>query len=363
MTAITTTTTAAKRPPPAALRVTHCNSVADQAAWSWYVAQAPQATFFHELTWLDAVSVHFQHRPQHLIAWRGHAVVGVLPLHALRSPLAGRLLISTPYATYGGIVADDPAAAEALAGVAVRLVYELQAASLQLRSDTAGIDDLPHDDRYAGFRKPLPPDLPGLRTYLPRKARAAARQAETRDGIVVVHDNARLPELYLLYARSMRRLGSLNLPRAFFATLRDQLGPRCWISLAYQGARPVAGLLSFVHRDTVLPYYLGVDERVRSTGVTNLLYRAVMERAVKAQLRTFDFGRTRYENKGPFAFKVNQGFEPRTLGYQTYVPAGQTPADLTPANPRYRLARSLWCRLPLGVTRSVGQRLSRWVAG
>jgi hypothetical protein len=106
-----------------------------------------------------------------------------------------------------------------------------------------------------------------------------------------------------------------------------------------------------------------VDERIRCTGATNLLYLAVMERAVECGLRWFDFGRSRRDNAGPYAFKQNQGFEPRILGYQRYVPPGCRAPDLTPGNPRFGLARRVWPRLPLVLTSRVGAWLSRSIPG
>jgi len=35
--------------------------------------------------------------------------------------------------------------------------------------------------------------------------------------------------------------------------------------------------------------------------------------------------------------------------------------DLSPSNPRFRLATELWKRLPLGVTKAVGPVLTRYV--
>ncbi|MBN2445578.1 MAG: GNAT family N-acetyltransferase, partial [Phycisphaerae bacterium] len=195
------------------------------------------------------------------------------------------------------------------------------------------------------------------------KARAAARQARERDGMAVTHDQDLLKTVYRLYTRSMRRLGSVNYPYAFFETLVQRLRNRAWVTVVWNGKQPVAGLLSFVWRDTVMPYFIGVDERASRSGATNLVYLATMERAVKQQLARFDFGRTRKDNAGSFAFKRNQGFEPRTLGYQRFTPLGQSDPDLTPANPRFALARRIWRHLPLPITRAAGAWLSRALPG
>ena len=344
-----------------------------RTAWSAYVESAPQATLFHHPLWSEAVQAVFGHEPLHLVAKRGENIVGLLPLMEVRSLLAGRLLVSMPYATYGGILADDEEVRDALAAEAVQLAWRRGARVLELRSAQATIPGFELDERYAGFLRPLPQRLDDLQTFLPRKARAAARQARQREQLTVRHDtggtdigNADLQLVQLvwtLYARNMRRLGSLAYPRRFFTELVRRLRKRAWVTTVWRDRRPVAGLLSFVFGDTVMPYFVGVDERVRCTGCTNLLYLTVMERAVACGLRRFDFGRSRRDNHGSFAFKCNQGFEPQVLGYQRCVPPGRKAPDLTPSNPRFALARRLWRHLPLSLTCRLGGWLSRSIPG
>jgi FemAB-related protein (PEP-CTERM system-associated) len=344
-----------------------------RTAWSAYVESAPRATLFHHPLWSEAVQAVFGHRPLHLVAKRGSSVVGLLPLMEVRSLLAGRLLVSVPYATYGGILADDEDVRDALASEAVWLARRRGARVLELRSAQATIPGFQRDERYAGFFRALPERLEDLQTFLPRKARAAARQARQREQLTVRHDtggtdigSAALQPVELvwsLYARNMRRLGSLAYPRRFFTELVHRLQKRAWVTTVWRDRRPIAGLLSFVFGDTVMPYFVGVDERVRRTGCTNLLYLAVMERAVVCGLRRFDLGRSRRANRGSFAFKRNQGFEPQVLGYQRFVPPGRKAPDLTPSNPRFAVARRLWRHLPLSLACGLGGRLSRWIPG
>jgi len=367
MSAITATTTASEARPgraPAPPVTIHpiLDSVA-RHAWADYVTRAPAGTLFHHPDWCECVAAAFRHQPLHLLARRGGATVGVLPLLGVRSLLAGELLVSVPYGTYGGILAEDAEARAGLAAAAVRLTHARGARLLELRSAVGGLAGWVDDRRYVVFTRRLPSRVEELETYLPRKARAAARQARRREGLTVRHDAGLLRLTWGLYARSMRRLGSLNYPYRFFEKLVETLGPRAWVTVVWKGARPVAGLLSFVFRDRVYPYFVGVDERRRCTGATNLLYLSVMERAVGEGLRWFDFGRSRRDNVGAFDFKRNQGFEPQPLGYQRYVPPGATLPDLSPGNPRYARLRRVWTRLPLALTRPLGAWLSASIPG
>ena len=101
---------------------------------------------------------------------------------------------------------------------------------------------------------------------------------------------------------------------------------------------------------------------IRVRGAVNLLYLSIMERAVSCGLRRLISG-ARKGNVGAAAFKRNQGFRPRPLGYQRYVPPGQRAPDLAPDSARYQLARRIWRRLPLRMTRTAGAWLARSVSG
>lgn len=234
---------------------------------------------------------------------------------------------------------------------------------LDLRSAVANAPGFEPVEGYLGFVRELPLHPNEVPAFLPKRARAAARHARDRDGVVVQHDAALVGAVWQLYCRSMRRVGSINYPYRFFAELFARLGGRAWATVAWRGHRPVAGAISFVFGDTVMPYVLGVDERVSCDGAANLLFRSVMERAVRSGLRRFDYGRSREDNRGAIGFKKNQGFKPHPLGYQRFVPPGQKPRNLKPSNPRFALARQVWRKLPLPMTRALGAWLARSIPG
>jgi len=108
-----------------------------------------------------------------------------------------------------------------------------------------------------------------------------------------------------------------------------------------------------------MPYFVGVDERVDLYGLSHFLYVESMRWAIERGLRNYDFGRTRVDNAGPFAFKRFFGFEPQSLEYQVYAPRGAAPPDLAPGSPRWAAARRLWRRLPLPLTRPLGAWIVR----
>ena len=52
--------------------------------------------------------------PKYLVVVQGSRIRGVLPLFLVKNLLLGKVLISSPFAVYGGILADSDEAREAL---------------------------------------------------------------------------------------------------------------------------------------------------------------------------------------------------------------------------------------------------------
>jgi hypothetical protein len=135
------------------------------------------------------------------------------------------------------------------------------------------------------------------------------------------------------------------------------------VQIVRAGRAVVAGLVSFRFGDRFIPYFVGTRGEANGLSASNYLYMTAMRRAVDLGCRVFDFGRTRIDNTGALNFKRFHGFEPVPLGYQRWTAAGHCAADLTPANPRFHLARRVWRRLPVTLCTWMGARLARHIPG
>jgi FemAB-related protein (PEP-CTERM system-associated) len=290
-------------------------------------------------------------------------IVGALPLVLIRSPLTGRRLVSVPCGVGGGIIADDVATAEALHAKAMALAQEHRCAVIDYRSERAALPQVPVVDRYVGFRRELPDRSEDVLGWLPRKARAAARNGRQKFGLEVEFGLEHLDEVWRLYTASMRRLASLNYPRRFFEELIARPPGRPYVSRVRWQGSTVAGLVSFGFKDAIHPYFIGTTDAARACSAANFIYLTLAEQAAEDGYRVFDFGRSRRDNAGSFDFKRFHGFEPRPLAYQQVSMIGTKAMELSPSNPKFRLARRLWTHLPLGLTRRLGARLTYHIPG
>src|SRR5262249_37407816 len=104
--------------------------------WDEYVKAHPFGTPFHLTAWKGTIENSFGHRPEYLMAEdeTDGAVVGILPLFFAKSLLFGKMLISTPQASYGGILSSLALAEEALYKRARQLALETLAGFIEFRS-------------------------------------------------------------------------------------------------------------------------------------------------------------------------------------------------------------------------------------
>lgn len=334
---------------------------ADDEARDAFVRATPKATFFHLAGWRRVVTRVFGHTALDLVARDGDRVVGVLPLMGCRGLRGGRALISTPYAVYGGPVGIDAAVERALYDAAERMALEQGVGRLELRClDDPGLD-LPRSELYATFIRPLPAKVEEVLPAMPKKARADARKARQEHGLTLEEGRWFVPDLVRLFHRNKRSLGSPALPARWFAELLAEFGDAATVHLVRRGSEPLAAVMSFLFRGTVLAYHSGTGEDVdRNYKASVFMYLALQEWAVAEGYREFDFGRSR-KDSGPFHFKEHQGFTPRDLNYRFRLVKDRETPSLNPSNPKTKVLRDTWSRMPLWLTAALSASASKYL--
>lgn len=335
----------------------------DRAAIARFVADAPDATAFHRLEWVEAVEAATGHRAHVLLAERDGAIAGLLPLHAAHSPLFGRALVSSGFAVGGGVL-GDPAEAQALGEAACELARRLSCPTLELRGGPLPQGPEWHVklDSHAGFVTALAPDDEAQLLAVPRKQRAEVRKGlghgmEVRIGRAA-EDRAMH---YAVYAESVRNLGTPVFPRTLFDAVMDRFGADADILTVLHEGRAVASVLSLYHRGSVMPYWGGGVHAARGLRANDVMYYALMCHARARGCDRFDFGRSKAES-GAYHFKRNWGFTPEPLAYAHWTADGAAPRDVNPLSPKYKAKIAAWQKLPLPVANLIGPFIARGLA-
>ncbi|MEA3060491.1 MAG: hypothetical protein QOJ94_272 [Sphingomonadales bacterium] len=321
---------------------------ADREAIDSFVRGCPDGTPFHLTGWLEAGERGCGHEGVHFVAERGGAIVGLLPLTALRSRLFGSALVSSGFGVGGGILGDGVGE---LAQAAWELARSRGFASVELRGGTVPPGWERREGLYFGFERDIPEGEEAILNAIPRKQRAEVRRA-LANGLEVKVDRD-LDSHYRVYAESVRNLGTPVFPRTLFEAALESLDSDI-LTVRSAGGEPLASVLSLYHGDTVYPYWGGGTRAARSARANELLYFALMRHARARGCTRFDFGRSK-AGTGAFAFKKNWGFEPRPL---VYAVRGQG-RETNPLSPRYRLQVAAWKRLPLWLANRLGPPIAR----
>ncbi len=336
----------------------HPLTPANAPAWDRFVQATPGATMFHLSGWARVMEEGFGHAAHFVLAEQDGAVVGVLPLARMKTRLFGDALISTPFCVYGGPVAVQPEAMDALAEHALDLMRRLGVPSVEFRH--LGPPPLDWPERpplYATFRKPITGDAEADMKAIPRKQRAMVRKG-IQNGLTSVVDGD-TDRLHAIYAESVRNLGTPVFSRRYFRLLAQVFAEMLDVVTVLHEGRPVAAVMNFHFREEVLPYYGGGTRDARRLAANDFMYWEVMRRAgAERGARLFDFGRSK-AGTGAHEFKQHWGFTPAPLHYAYQLSAGASLPEHNPANPKYRLMIAAWRRLPLPLSKLLGPPIVR----
>lgn len=344
----------------AVVREANLADISECARIDEYVMQHPDSTPFHLTAWLKGVEAGTGQLAACLLAETATgAIEGVLPVHAVGSPLFGRALVSTGFAVGGGILAVSQGVAERLAEAAWELARARTCSTVELRGGA-----LPHglwtikSNAHANFARPLMQDDEAELLAIPRKQRAEVRKGLDKGMAIETGNGVRdLDWHYRVYSESLRNLGTPVFPKALMAEVLGAFGEDADILTVLSDGKPVASVLSLYHKGVVMPYWGGGVFDARALRANDVMYYALMNHARARGCVAFDFGRSKV-GSGAFNFKKNWGFEPQLLSYAVRTADGVEPRDINPNSPKYKAQIAVWQKLPLPVANFLGP----WIA-
>jgi FemAB-related protein (PEP-CTERM system-associated) len=314
-------------------------------------------SLFHRPAWLRAVERGTGQVARGLLAEKGGAITGWLPLSEIHSPIFGRILASSGFAVGGGVLAERGATATALCRAAEELAARLSCPTIELRGGDVPADWQVRTDSHCGFAADLAADDEAQLLAITKRQRAEVRKGLTEDLTVEAgagRDAQRA--FYEMYSESVRNLGTPVFPRRLFEAMLDGLDADI-LTVRHQG-KPVSSVLSFYHNGAVMPYWGGGTYAARRLRANERLYYELMCHARRRGCTRFDFGRSK-TGSGPWAFKKNWGFEPEPLSYASWTAPGAERRDADPTSAKHAARIALWKRLPLPLANLLGPPIAR----
>ena len=347
--------------------------------WDNFVMNSKDSSLFHLTGWKDAVEKVFGHKPHYIMAISDEKICGILPLFEIKSRLFGHALVSVPYGVYGGISAPDRDVFHALSDSAQTLADLIGVDYLELRQ-IDGLSKSPllegHSasapgtiypdksgwmtkDLYVTFRGPILETADENLEAIPRKQRRMIRQGIKYELSSKIGGVESLEEFYSIYARNVRDLGSPVFPLTFFRALMDNFKDSFILSV-WKDGKMVAGVLTFVFKETLMPYYGAGLRGYLEFAINDFMYWELMRYGCEKGYKVFDFGRSK-KDTGSYHFKRHWGFEPQELNYCYYLVNAKDLPNVSPVNPKYKSFITLWKRLPFAMANWLGPKLIRGI--
>ena len=321
-----------------------------------FVLAHPEGQLFQRPAWLQAVAKGTGQRGFFFVAnGASGRIAGVLPVTEMRSRLFGRALASSGFGVGGGAL-GDPDAARSLAKALWDHARLNGFPTAELRGGAEPGSGWSADEgAHANFARDLENNDEAQLLAIPRKQRAEVRKAIGHDfDVAIGRGPGDRAAHHSVYAQSVRNLGTPVFPRRLFDAMLDAFGEDAEILTIRKDGVALASVLSFRHRDTIMPYWGGGTADARTWRANDAMYWELMKRARAIGCTRFDFGRSKL-GSGAYAFKKNWGFTPEPLRYWT---RGERRA-VSPNDARYRRKIELWKKLPLPVATFIGPMLSR----
>lgn len=329
------------------------------AGWDAYVARHERATAYHRAEAVGIGAKAFRLRTTYLTAYDRQDIVGVLPMVEQSSRLFGHFLVSLPFVTYGGILADAPEVAAALAGRASLEAQARHADHVELRH-TMALSQLALAERLdkVSMIRELPESTSALSKQLGAKLRSQIKRGE-REQLELLWGGAELiPDFYRVFAPAMHALGTPVYPRRFFEVVYDALRESAEILIVKMRGVPHAVAFLVHHGATTEVPWAVASPEAKQGSVNMRMYWELLMRSVQKGAQAFDFGRSTVDS-GTYRFKAQWGAEPHQLHWHYWLPVGAPVPKLNQSNPKYARAAALWRRMPLWCANLLGPHLIR----
>jgi len=322
-----------------------------------YIAQSSSASLYHNYAWCEVIEKSFGHKTYYLVCEeKKDSLSGILPLVHMKSLIFGNFIVSMPFFNYGGVCADNEVNRNHLIGEAIKLAKKLDARHIEFRQEEPLNNGFPFKLEKVSMRLNLPPSQKELWNSFSSKLRSQIKVPQKNGIYARIGGIEELDNFYKVFSVNMSHLGTPVYPKRFFRNILEKF-PRCTsICSAFLGDIPVAsGFLVGFKNVLEIPWASSLWKYNRLSA-NMLLYWTVLQFACENGFTVFDFGRST-PGEGTFKFKEQWGATPTPMRWHYWLRSNGAIPEITPRNPKYRIAIDLWKKLPVSVTRFLGPHI------
>lgn len=294
--------------------------------WEEFLCEAPRASIFHSVGWLQALLQTYGYSPVVFTTTPPNRPLENGTVFAIvKSWLIRPRLVSLPFSDHVDPLVDGE---NSLAELLARLQEEdcnRRWKKIELRPTavrTRHSHWLPFCDGSSFVLQKV--DLrPGLEEVFSRfhrdSIRRKIRKAERSNVVQEVGQSERLlREFFALHIMTRRRKSLPPPPLAWFRNILACVGEKARIRVASKDGRPIAAILTLRFKETAVYKYGCTDSRFHNLGAMPFLLWKAMEEEYHSGAKEFDLGRSEPQNFGLIRFKEKFGAERSAVTYKVF---------------------------------------------
>jgi FemAB-related protein (PEP-CTERM system-associated) len=185
----------------------------DEREYQRFIEENP-SPFEYTLAWRKIMETHFGFKSFHIICKKEGQICGALPLFKAKG-FFGTRLVSTPYATYTGILADNEETKKSIIDFSKHLVKKEKVNFLEIREQTENINfDLKMKKKVFNFSLKLSDDYSRVWKTLPKGSVRWGIKKAIRNGLTweVGNSEKDLDQFYKLFLQTRKFRGVPGYP-------------------------------------------------------------------------------------------------------------------------------------------------------
>ena len=335
--------------------------------WSHFVGRHPRGSLFHSVPWLKALQNTYGFEP---VAFTesspSNELANGIVFCWVKSWLTGKRMVSLPFSDHCEPLCDSTEElcdlirhAKSELGLEKGKYIEFRPINAQFNRVAQATSLVPADRHFLHILDLSPTQEQLFGNFDKDSIQRRVRRADRADLIEKCGRSVDLlDDFYALFLLTRARHRLPATPYSWFKNLLDDAQNRIEFRVAYRYTAPIAAILTFQFRDTVVYKNGCSDEKFNHLGATPwLLWRAIS--AAKSQaFAKFDFGRTEENNHGLLAFKNHWVAQPLPLIYWRF-PGGF--AQDSHRDWKLGLAQKAFSRMPTSILRAAGKLMYRHI--
>jgi lipid II:glycine glycyltransferase (peptidoglycan interpeptide bridge formation enzyme) len=337
--------------------------------WDKFVESHSEGTIFHTSHWSNVIRKTYGFEPKFFVNADGDIKLG-FPFFLIRNRIRGNRLVCLPFTDESPpLFSSDfnSGEKENIITAIISLIKEERVGQIEIRggeSEFLKYANFKDFNYYRKFTLDLSKGLDHLWKGFKQKAiRYPIKKAQDY-GVRITHSITRedMSVFYKLNLLTRKKHGVLPQPYKFFLNIYDEIIKKNFgfISIAYYKSIPIAASIFFTYNKIVhYKYNASIIDYLRYQP-NHLILWSTIQWAVENGYKILDMGRTSPDNKGLMSFKRHWGAIETELHYY-YYPDIQGVGAIPENSLKYKIASSIFKRLPLSVLKVMGNKFYKYL--